>query len=162
MAIPVPPQTRATGTTLRDFNTAPAEEAVRLLLPCLHSSRWARSIAAHRPYPDLPALLAAADEASYDLTAGDLAEALAAEPPPRLPPDAYAAAHTALGAATAAYEARFGHTFVICLDALPASEVLDRVLEAIRSRLTNDPEDERQVAAEELRNLARGRLERAL
>ncbi|GGX67778.1 hypothetical protein GCM10010510_10240 [Streptomyces anandii JCM 4720] len=51
--------------------------------------------------------------------------------------------------------------FVICLDDIPADEVLDRVLAAIRSRLANDPEEERQVAAEELRRLARGRLVRA-
>lgn len=37
-------------------------------------------------------------------------------------------------------------------------EALDRVLEGIRSRLANDPEDERVIAAEELRGLARHRL----
>ncbi len=37
-------------------------------------------------------------------------------------------------------------------------ESLDRVLEGIRSRLANDPEDERVIAAEELRGLARHRL----
>ncbi len=68
----------------------------------------------------------------------------------------------ALGAAYAAYEAKFGHAFVICLDGVPAGESLDRVLAAIRSRLTNDPDDERIVAAEELRRLARERLVRYL
>lgn len=66
----------------------------------------------------------------------------------------------ALDAAHAAYEARFGHAFVICLDGVPQEESLDHVLEGIRSRLTNDPEDERVVAAEELRRLARQRLTR--
>uniref|UniRef100_UPI002D219C32 2-oxo-4-hydroxy-4-carboxy-5-ureidoimidazoline decarboxylase n=1 Tax=Streptomyces sp. NRRL S-146 TaxID=1463884 RepID=UPI002D219C32 len=61
-----------------------------------------------------------------------------------------------------AYEARFGHVFVICLDGVSPSETLDRLLEAIRSRLTNDPEEERVVAAEELRRLARERLVNAL
>jgi 2-oxo-4-hydroxy-4-carboxy--5-ureidoimidazoline (OHCU) decarboxylase len=112
----------------------------------------------HRPYPTVDALLAAADEAAYDLTASDLSEALAAETLPVLPEGAYSAAHMAMGAAHAAYEARFGHAFVICLDGLPADEALDHVLAGIRSRLTNDPEDERVVAAEELRRLARGRL----
>lgn len=37
-------------------------------------------------------------------------------------------------------------------------EALDRVLEGIRSRLANDPEDERVIAADELRGLARHRL----
>lgn len=64
----------------------------------------------------------------------------------------------ALDAAHAAYEARFGHAFVLYLGDTPPEETLDHLLEAIRSRLTNDPEREREVAAEELRRLARGRL----
>lgn len=64
----------------------------------------------------------------------------------------------AMDAAHAAYEARFGHAFVICLDGLPPAEALDHALAGIRSRLTNDPEEERVVAAEELRRIARGRL----
>jgi 2-oxo-4-hydroxy-4-carboxy--5-ureidoimidazoline (OHCU) decarboxylase len=144
------------------FNAASAKDLEQTLLACLRSRRWARRVAAHRPYPDLDSLLAAADEAAYDLTWADLTEALAAEPLPTLPPDTYSAAHTALDAAHAAYEARFGHVFVICLDGLSPSQVLDRILEAIRSRLTNDPEEERAVTAEELRRLARGRLLDAL
>lgn len=149
---------------LERFNTAPAPEARHTLLTCLHSPCWARCITAHRPYPDLPSLLAAADEATYDLGPADLAEALAAEPLPSLPlpGDTYAAASTALSAAYAAYEARFGHGFVICLDDVAPDEALDRVLAAVRSRLANDPEEERIVATEELRRLARGRLVRAL
>ncbi len=132
------------------------------LLTCLHSPRWAQRLTAHRPYPDLPSLLAAADEAAYDLRPSDLAEALAAEPLPPLPEGIYAAASMALSAAYAAYEARFGHSFAICLDGTAPAETLDRVLAAIRSRLTNDPEEERIVAAEELRHLARGRLRNLL
>jgi 2-oxo-4-hydroxy-4-carboxy--5-ureidoimidazoline (OHCU) decarboxylase len=140
------------------FNAASTQELEQALLACLRSLSWARRVADHRPYPDLDSLLAAADEAAYDLTWPDLTEALAAEPLPALPPDTYAAAHTALNAAHAAYEARFGHVFVICLDGVSPSETLDRLLEAIRSRLTNDPEEERAVTADELRRLARERL----
>ncbi|MFJ5996636.1 2-oxo-4-hydroxy-4-carboxy-5-ureidoimidazoline decarboxylase [Streptomyces sp. NPDC092370] len=147
---------------MEHFNAASEEDLEQALLSCLRSLRWTRRVAEHRPYPDLDALLAAADEAAYDLNWSDLAEALAAEPLPLPPPDAYSAAHTALSAAHAAYEARFGHVFVICLDGLSPAEVLDHLLEAIRSRLANDPEEERTVAAEELRRLARGRLLDAL
>ncbi|TKT10854.1 2-oxo-4-hydroxy-4-carboxy-5-ureidoimidazoline decarboxylase [Streptomyces galbus] len=146
----------ATGLAL--FNALPADEARPVLLACLRSPRWARRVADHRPYPTADALLAAADEAAYDLGPADLAEALAAEALPPLPPGTYEAAHTALNAAHAAYEARFGHVFVIYLDDTPAGETLDRLLEGIRSRLTNDPEEERVLAAEELRRLAGGRL----
>ena len=104
------------------------------------------------------ALPAAADEAAYDLGRADLTEALAGESLPELPEDTYSAAHTALTAAHAAYEAKFGHVFVIHLDGTPPEERLDRVLEGIYSRLKNDPEDERVMSAEQLRRLAHGRL----
>ncbi|MDN0195287.1 2-oxo-4-hydroxy-4-carboxy-5-ureidoimidazoline decarboxylase [Streptomyces sp. S.PNR 29] len=149
-------------TVLEHFNTAPSDEARRALLACLHSRSWADRIAGHRPYPDLDALLAASDEAAYDLAPEDLAEALTSESLPRLPENTYAAAHTALSAANAAYEARFGHVFVICLDGLAEGEALNHILAAIRSRLANDPEEERLVTREELRRLARGRLARTL
>ncbi|MFJ3233424.1 2-oxo-4-hydroxy-4-carboxy-5-ureidoimidazoline decarboxylase [Streptomyces sp. NPDC086787] len=143
---------------LRDFNSAPAEQVREALLACLHSPHWARRLADHRPYPDLDSLLAASDEAAYDLAPADLAEALAGESLPQLPDDAYSAAHTALSAAHAAYEARFGHVFVIYLGDSAPGEALDRALEGIRSRLTNDPDDERVVTADQLRHLAKQRL----
>ncbi|MFF9275265.1 2-oxo-4-hydroxy-4-carboxy-5-ureidoimidazoline decarboxylase [Streptomyces griseosporeus] len=158
-ALPAQPRTNPPPRPPLDaFNTAPADEAHRALLACLRSNRWAHRLTAHRPYPDLDALLAACDEAAYDLSPADLAEALAAEPMPTLPADSYGAAHTALSAAHAAYEAKFGHVFVICLDGVSPDEALDHVLEGIRSRLANDPEEERVLAAEELRRLARERL----
>ncbi|MDQ1036576.1 2-oxo-4-hydroxy-4-carboxy-5-ureidoimidazoline decarboxylase [Streptomyces sp. V3I8] len=147
---------------LRRFNALPADEAGRALLACCGSHRWARLVAAHRPYPDLDSLLAAADEAAYDLTPGDVAEALACESLTLLPDGAYSAAHMALSAAHAAYESRFGHVFVICLDDTSPEDSPDLVLTAISSRLTNDPDEERTHTAEELRRLVRGRLARSL
>ncbi|MFJ2767472.1 2-oxo-4-hydroxy-4-carboxy-5-ureidoimidazoline decarboxylase [Streptomyces sp. NPDC087300] len=157
------------------LNSATPEAAEAALLTCCGSGHWARQVAFHRPYPDLEALLAASDEASYDLAPSDLAEALASEPlDPTVPhqgshPAAsqvsgslgtYTAVHTALSAAHAAYESRFGHSFVICLDEAAPDEALDLLLSGIRSRLGNDPEEERAIAADELRRLARGRLAR--
>jgi 2-oxo-4-hydroxy-4-carboxy-5-ureidoimidazoline decarboxylase len=136
-----------------------AEAALRT---CCRSRRWAERLAAHRPYPDLGALLAAADEASYDLSVADIADALACEIPPRPAADTPSAAHTALRAAHAAYESRFGHAFVICLDGFAPGEQLDQVLAQIRFRLGNEPDEERAVAADELRRLARGRLARTV
>ncbi|MFF0808303.1 2-oxo-4-hydroxy-4-carboxy-5-ureidoimidazoline decarboxylase [Streptomyces albogriseolus] len=159
--VAIPAQSRgAPGTPppLEWFNDTPGPDAERALLSCLHSPRWARLLAGHRPYPDTASLLAAADEATYDLSPEEIAEALASEPLPSLPEGTYSAAHTALNAAHAAYEARFGHVFVISLDGVPEEESLDRVLTDIRSRLANDPEDERVVAAEQLRRLAGERL----
>ncbi|MGW0709339.1 2-oxo-4-hydroxy-4-carboxy-5-ureidoimidazoline decarboxylase [Streptomyces sp. NPDC002643] len=157
VALPVPEQAPSP-SALKAFNEAPARAAQHTLLTCLRSLRWADRLTAHRPYPDLGSLLAASDEAAYDLTPSDLAEALAGESLPTLPDDTYGVAHTALNAAHAAYEARFGHVFVIALDKTPPTELLNHSLEAIRSRLSNDPEEERMVVSEELRRLARTRL----
>ncbi|MFD3336609.1 2-oxo-4-hydroxy-4-carboxy-5-ureidoimidazoline decarboxylase [Streptomyces sp. NPDC058700] len=143
---------------LAGFNAAAPAEAEALLLACCHSHRWAERVAAHRPYPTVDALLAAADEAGYDLSRADLDEALAAESSALPHPDAPPAARTALRAAHAAYESGFGHAFVISLDGVRPGERLDRVLAGIRSRLGNEPEEERVIAAEELRRLARARL----
>lgn len=143
---------------LARFNHAPDAAAEAVLLACCASSRWALRVAAHRPYPDLDALLAAADEAGYDLAHDDLTEALAGERSPGLAPSAPPAAHTALRAAHAAYESRFGHAFVICLAGRRPTEHLNEMLGGIRVRMTNEQDEERAIAADELRRLARARL----
>ncbi|MGW2562942.1 2-oxo-4-hydroxy-4-carboxy-5-ureidoimidazoline decarboxylase [Streptomyces sp. NPDC001514] len=155
---PSPSHSPAPPPGLECFNKAPAGAVETALLACCGSRRWSRRIVAHRPYPDLDALLAAADEASYDLGSADLDEALADESSSGLHPGAPAAAHTALRAAHAAYESSFGHAFVICLDGFRPDEQPDQVLAGIRSRLGNDPDEERAVAADELRRLARARF----
>ncbi|MFI2373094.1 2-oxo-4-hydroxy-4-carboxy-5-ureidoimidazoline decarboxylase [Streptomyces sp. NPDC018833] len=158
---PISPQ-RATPRGLAHFNSAPAEAAEAILLDCCGSLRWARRVVAHRPYPDLEALLAACDEAGYDLTPADVHEALVRESSAGLHHDAPQAAHTALAAAHAAYESRFGHAFVICLDRYGPNEHLDQLLGGIRSRLSHEPDEERSVSAGELRALARSRVARSL
>ncbi|MGX1672162.1 2-oxo-4-hydroxy-4-carboxy-5-ureidoimidazoline decarboxylase [Streptomyces sp. NPDC055400] len=145
---------------LARFNALPATEAERALLACCGSLQWTRRLVAHRPYPDLGALLAAADEAVYDFAPADLDEALSRESLPLAPHGSYSVAYTALGAAHSAYESRFGHAFVICLDGYGPREALDQLLAGIRSRLGNDPEEERVLSWDELRRLARGRLAR--
>ncbi|WP_299532561.1 2-oxo-4-hydroxy-4-carboxy-5-ureidoimidazoline decarboxylase [uncultured Streptomyces sp.] len=140
------------------FNALPRPEAEAALRECCGSRRWARRIVDHRPYPDLDAMLAAADEAGYDLPAPDMAEALADETAPCLHHDAPRAAHLALRAAHAAYESTFGHAFVICLDAVPPSQHVDQVLATIRARMENDEDEERAVTADEMRRLARARI----
>ncbi|MEU0398130.1 2-oxo-4-hydroxy-4-carboxy-5-ureidoimidazoline decarboxylase [Streptomyces sp. NPDC006208] len=152
------PSQRRGAPGLAHFNTVPAMTAEAILLGCCGSHRWARRVAAHRPYPDLESLLAACDEAAYDLAPADVHEALARESSAGLHRDAPSAAHTALAAAHAAYESRFGHAFVICLDRYRPDEHLDQLLAGIRSRLSREPDEERAVSAEELRALARSRI----
>ncbi|GGX85491.1 2-oxo-4-hydroxy-4-carboxy-5-ureidoimidazoline decarboxylase [Streptomyces hiroshimensis] len=70
------------------------------------------------------------------------------------------AARSALRQAQAAYEARFGHVFVLCLDGSRPDDALDRALAALRTRLASTPAEEAAVTAAELARLARGRLAR--
>jgi 2-oxo-4-hydroxy-4-carboxy-5-ureidoimidazoline decarboxylase len=145
------------------LNSIPPKAAEAALLTCCGSRRWAHRLTHHRPYPDLATLLAAADEAAYDMRPADLAEALAGESVlPQLMPSALVCpvARTALQAAHTAYKARFGHAFVICLDPAHPGEHLDQVLTGIRARLGNEPDQERAIVAEELRSIARTRIVR--
>ncbi|MGW0602940.1 2-oxo-4-hydroxy-4-carboxy-5-ureidoimidazoline decarboxylase [Streptomyces sp. NPDC002644] len=198
----IPEQGSYTPDGLERFNRASETAARHLLSRCLRSDRWAARMAAHRPYPDPASLLAASDEAAYDLPPDELLAAvreecrllrtdelarafLAADEPstpaegagPRRTGDGGGlwseaqlrvvrsmprAARTAVRAAWAAYEQRFGHGFVLSLDGVDPEDALNHVLTTVRSRLALTPEDERVVAAEELRQLARERLTRLI
>lgn len=146
---------------LRLFNRAPSVAAEAALRACCGSHRWARRMTVHRPYPTVDALLAAADEAVYDLTSGDLAEALAGESTTALPgPSGYGSltVHTALRAAHAHYEAKFGHAFIIALGVDDPAEALDQTMAGLRERLGHDEDEESVVTADHLRRICRGRL----
>ncbi|WP_348540602.1 2-oxo-4-hydroxy-4-carboxy-5-ureidoimidazoline decarboxylase [Streptomyces sp. SPB4] len=152
----------APGTGLTHFNALPPDTARTALAHCCGSRRWAQRMAAHRPYPDVASLLAGADEAAYDMSQGDLTEALARESSAELGHGAPYAALLALDAARAEYERTFGHAFVICLDGHPPEERVDQLLAAIRRRLAHEVDEERSIAADELRMVARSRLTRLL
>ncbi|MFF5129020.1 2-oxo-4-hydroxy-4-carboxy-5-ureidoimidazoline decarboxylase [Streptomyces syringium] len=141
------------------LNAADPDDAEAALLACCGSRRWARRVAAHRPYPAPDALLAAADTAARALGRADLCEAFAAEAAAAFTPS-QARAAGALRAAHAAYERRFGHVFVICLDGCRPEETLGRLLPALAARLSGALHEEHATACEELRRIARGRLTR--
>ncbi len=147
---------------LARINALPAAEAEEEFLDCCGSRRWARLMTEHRPYPDRGALLAAAQEAAYDLDPADLGEALAAESAEPLPPGGGQAAQTALSAAHAEYERRFGHAFVISTVGVQRDELVDHVLAGIHARLGNSEEAERGISEDELRSLALSRLARRI
>ncbi|MER6212814.1 2-oxo-4-hydroxy-4-carboxy-5-ureidoimidazoline decarboxylase [Streptomyces sp. NPDC001674] len=144
------------------FNSLPPEHARAALLHCCGSERWAQRVAEHRPYPDCASLLAAADEAAYDLSQADLTQALGRESSAELGHGAPYAALVALDAARAQYERTFGHAFVVCLDGHPPEEQISQLLAAIRRRLGHEIDEERSIAADELRMVARSRLLRLL
>src|SRR5687768_1534024 len=65
---------------LARLNALGAAEAESELLTCCGSAAWARGVAARRPFADVAALLAAADEVWWGLEARDWLEAFGAHP----------------------------------------------------------------------------------
>ena len=59
-----------------------------------------------------------------------------------------------LAAMNAAYEARFGHIYIVCA----AGKDADELLEIARARMSNEPKRELQIAAEEQHKITRLRL----
>jgi OHCU decarboxylase len=154
------------------LNGLPPAQAEAVLLGCCASRAWAREMAARRPYHDPQALYAAADEVWEKLGPEDWLEAFAAHPrigeregamaDPQAGREqagvatASAATLDELAAGNRAYEARFGHVFLISASGRSAEEMLA----ALRRRLGNDPDTELRVAAAEQRKITRLRLER--
>jgi OHCU decarboxylase len=154
------------------FNQLSDEEAAAQLLAVCHSRRWAKEVAAGRPYADLAALQRAVDEVWLGLGPEDWLEAFAAHP--RIGEAGGASAdwsrqeQAGVGGATdvrerlargnADYEARFGHVFLISA----AGRDAEQILAALTERLGNDPTTELRVAAEEHRRITRLRLERLM
>ncbi|HWM84916.1 MAG TPA: 2-oxo-4-hydroxy-4-carboxy-5-ureidoimidazoline decarboxylase, partial [Kofleriaceae bacterium] len=145
---------------------APAELAAELARVCA-SPRWAALVAEGAPYPDLASLMAAADRVWRKLDREDWLAAFAAHPrigdkggsawSQREQAGATRAAPavlTAMADGNRAYEARFGHVYLVCATGRSAEEMLAD----LESRMTNDAQAELRVAAEEQRKITRLRL----
>lgn len=155
------------------FNAMPADELAKELLACCAAPAWGAAITAGRPYRDRQAVLAAADQplswadVLIGLSAhprigeraqGDSTEAAWSRREQSAAADGDAATAAELIAANRAYEERFGHVFLIFASGRSRSEILA----AARERLTNDEPTERAIVADQLRQIARLRLERLL
>lgn len=165
-----------TRMTLEQFNSAEEDAAERLLLACAAVPRWARAVAAGRPYASRDALLDAARTAASPWIEEEVDAALARHPRigERAEGQDADAAHSRreqsgvdtsdadvaerLRAGNRAYEERFGHVFLIRAAGRSAAEILS----ALDERLGNDPATERRVVAEQLREIAVLRLEKEL
>lgn len=155
---------------LSRLNTAEDSEARAALRKVCASSSWTTEVLTRRPYEDLGTLLSANDAAMAELTADDLDEAMAGHPPIGRPePGDPASAREQSGMAGApddlrtemrelnlAYQSRFGHVFLICASGLTA----EQMREAIRHRINNAPEQEREIVRTQLGLINRIRLTR--
>ena len=164
--------TAVEGLDLAAFNALGDEEAERALRACCSSPRWAKAVAARRPFASVDDLHAAADAELEALTDDDIDDALAGHPrigerPPG--PDgawsrreqsgvdgAQADTLLAMAEGNRLYENTFGHVYLVCATGRSA----DELLAVLRSRLGNDPQTERRVVREELAKINRIRLAR--
>ena len=155
---------------LRYLALAPDAELAQLLHACCGSSRWVKTVAATRPWTSLAELRAAGDEAARALTRDDWLEAFRAHPrigekkqgdawatgEQARVKDADAAVRQQLSEANRAYEAKFGHIYIVCATGKSAEEMLA----ICEDRLTNDAATELARAADEQKKITNLRLEK--
>jgi 2-oxo-4-hydroxy-4-carboxy-5-ureidoimidazoline decarboxylase len=157
---------------LDSLNRLDPAAARSVLLGCCGSRRWAATVERGRPYGSIEDVGDQAAQAFDRLEADDWLEAFAAHARIGEPHDgdrqgageqagaaaADAAERGRLAAGNAAYEARFGHVFLICATGLDAAAMLT----ALERRYANPPEVELAVAGAEQRRITRLRLDRLL
>jgi len=169
---------------LKRLNGLPSDAAEAEFLGCCGASRWAREMAARRPFNDFTHLFAAADEIWRGLGREDWLEAFSHHPQigeKRAEKQMEAGAGQPLSSrwsaeeqsgtqdksaeitarlteGNRAYQQRFGYIFIVCATGKTAREML-AILER---RLQNDASAELNVAAEEQRLITHLRLEKLL
>jgi allantoicase len=158
---------------LRWLNALVPNLAERELVACLDGPRWARAVAAARPFADEAALAAAAERELEALTDSDWSAAFAGHArigEPKMDARGWSSAEQkgaadvdadtreALLEANRAYEDRFGGIFLTCAIGKDAGTLLSE----IRRRMQNDAATERAIAVAELKKITRLRLEKLL
>lgn len=155
---------------LTRFNAADEADALAVLHEVCASTTWVHKLLAQRPYAGAAALFTASDAAMAELSAEDLAQAMAGHPPIGRPkPGDATSTREQRGMRGAseelkaemlelnlAYQEKFGHVFLICATGLSA----EQMCEAVRARIDNSPERERENVRTELVKINRIRLAR--
>ncbi|GGY15379.1 2-oxo-4-hydroxy-4-carboxy-5-ureidoimidazoline decarboxylase [Streptomyces djakartensis] len=155
---------------LARFNALVEHEAFTVLHEACACTAWVERLLAARPCATAEDLYAASDAAMAELTPEDLAEAMAGHPPIGRPkPGDPASAREQRGMAGAsdalkaemlelnlAYQEKFGHVFLICATGRTGEQMRD----AVRDRIGNTPEREREIVRAELGKINRIRLAR--
>lgn len=164
---------------LNSLNSLPQDEAVKTLLQCCGSKRWAEETAAARPYQNLDALLTRANEIWWSLKTDDWLEAFRSHPKiggkKAAAPVSDQSRHwsgqeqagvtnasretiDALAALNWAYEQKFGFIFIICATGKSSEEMLAE----LRRRIENDAGTEWRVAAAEQSKITELRLKKLI
>ncbi|MEU9291725.1 2-oxo-4-hydroxy-4-carboxy-5-ureidoimidazoline decarboxylase [Streptomyces sp. NPDC048275] len=154
--------------SLARFNALEEQAAYAALHEVCASSAWVRGLLARRPYATPDALFAASEAVMAELTTADLAEAMAGHPPIGRPkPGDPTSSREQRGMAGAsadlkaemlelnlAYQEKFGHVFLICATGRTGEQMRD----AVKDRIGNSPEQEREIVRSELGKINRIRL----
>ncbi|WP_399931926.1 2-oxo-4-hydroxy-4-carboxy-5-ureidoimidazoline decarboxylase [Streptomyces kanamyceticus] len=164
--------TSSTTPGIARFNALAESAATAALHEACASSAWGSRLLSQRPYATAEDLFAASDAAMAELTADDLAEAMAGHPPIGRPkPGDPTSSREQRGMAGAseelkaemlelnlAYQEKFGHVFLICATGRTGEQMRD----AVKERIGNSPEQEREIVRAELGKINRIRLTRLL
>lgn len=161
------------------FNSLPHDEAVKALLQCCGSKRWAAEAANNRPYSSLETLIASANDIWWSLRQDDWLEAFRSHPKigekkaaapisdqsrqwsGQEQAGVSEASHETIDALAAlnwAYEQKFGFIFIICATGKTSEEMLA----ALNNRLENDAATELPIAAAEQSKITELRLKKLI
>jgi 2-oxo-4-hydroxy-4-carboxy-5-ureidoimidazoline decarboxylase len=159
----------------RRIDEAPDGEAREQLRLCCGASRWVERMLARRPFGSRDNALSAARDEWFALTPAEWREAFAHHPRigdidtlrKKFAASASLSSSEQSGLTGARadvlsgllegnreYEARFGYIFIVCATGKTAAEMLD----LLRARLGNSPDEEIRVAAEEHARICELRL----
>ena len=166
-------------TGIARLNYLARKQAASALYDCCGSNKWVEQVLKQRPFADASALLDSAEEAFASLGRKDWLTIFRSHP--AIGAKKAAGKQTAkarewsageqsvaqkasgqvlavMAAANEAYEATFGHVFLIC--AMGKSS--EQILKSLQERLGHDAETEMRIAGEEQRKITRLRLEKLL
>ena len=164
---------------LNSLNSLPHAEAVKALLQCCGSQRWADDVANARPYQSVESLIASANEIWWSLKIDDWLEAFRSHPKIGEKKPAAAVSDRsrqwsgqeqagvtsasretvdALAALNWAYEQKFGFIFIICATGKTSEEMLAE----LRRRIENDADTELPIAAAEQSKITELRLKKLI
>jgi len=164
---------------LERFNRLSKQKAAKALLDCCASDKWAQQVRERRPFSDRASFFVAADKIWSELPQEDWLQAFRHHPAigakkAKSKQSATASRWSAKEQSTAqsappgvlealaeenkAYAKKYGYVFLICA----TGKTSEDILKALRQRMSNEPEVELRIAAEEQRKITRLRLEKLL
>lgn len=165
--------------TLHQFNSLSKKEATEVLAQCCGASGWVTQMESLRPFHSRKAVFEAASQVWNQLSEKDWKEAFThhpkigdleslkkkfastrawAEHEQKGSAEASVSVLQALALANQTYENRFGYIFIVCATGKKAEEMLS----LLESRLTNEPEKEIKIAAQEQAKITQIRLEKLI